>query len=236
MYFLRTSLSVTVLSFFLGTTYAQVNDPKSSSTTAPPHTITNQPAQTPCLLTVNGIVFNTCIKASRPGELSTTPESQPQDITTAPWQGKCLITINGIVYNTCSLFLSTIGDSQITVAPRNTASKTFLQGKCQTTKNGRVFNICDSPNSVPIDGSPGYRQLNAACLTTLTAREGHIVVVDCGDGFESGHPPTMTSPSSDNAKPTTVCIERRCFDVIGTFRSPASATATPTQTQLKGEL
>lgn len=283
MYFVPASLSVTVLSFFLGATYAQVNDPKSSSTiptvTVTYHTtVTNQPAQLPCLVTVNGIAFNTCVETSTPAELSTTSESQLPHITSAPLQAKkCLVTINGIVYNTCSLFLSTIGDSPITMAPRETPSNTVDQGNCLITSNGivyntcsifmstiggcpimmaprhpssntldpancfttidgRVSNTCAGANISPCESLSDCRQPNAPCLTTLTAPEGHAVVVDCGGGFESGHPSTVTSPSSPPSTPTTVCVENRCYDVIGTFGSPASANATPTQTISKGEL
>jgi hypothetical protein len=231
MYLLRASLSVTVLSFFLGTTYAQDYDPESSSIiptiTAPPHTvISNQPEQASCLLTVNGIVFNTCTEAT---ELSATSKSR---LTPVLHQAKCQVTINGHVYDTCATFTSTSGGSQITVAPRHSPSNTPEQKNCFTTIQGRVYDICDGANIL----TRGCRQLNAACLTTLTAHEGHVVVVDCGDGFQSGYPPTMTSPSSPSAEPTTVCIKNRCFDVIGTFGSPASATAIPTQTRSKDEL
>jgi hypothetical protein len=230
MYFLRASLSVTVLSFFLGATYAQDYDPESSSIiptiTAPPHTTTtNQPDQVPCLLTVNGIVVNTCVEAT---ELSTTLESRLRHVLHAV---KCETTISGKVHYTCGL--STIpADSQTTVASRHSHSNAPEQKNCFTTINGRVYDICDGANIL----TRGCRQLNAACLTTLTAHEGHVVVVDCGDGFKSGYPPTTTSPSSHSAQPTTVCIENRCFDVIGTFGSPASATAIPTHTQSKDEL
>jgi hypothetical protein len=231
MYFLRASLSVTVLSFFLGTTYAQDYDPESSSIiptiTAPSHTmITNQPEQASCLLTVNGIVINTCTEAT---ELSATPESRLPHVL---HEAKCDVTIDGHVYDTCATFTSTFGGSQITVAPRHSPSNTPEQKNCFTTIQGVVYNICSGVDIL----TRGCRQLNAACLTTLTAHEGHVVVVDCGDGFESGYPPTMTPPPSPSAEPTTVCIENRCFDVIGTFGSPASATATPTQTQSKDEL
>ena len=273
MYFLRTSLSVAVLSFFLGSTYAQVNDPKSPSTIP---TVT-APAQLPCLVTVNGIAFNTCVEASPPAELSTTSESQLPRITSAPLQANCLVTINGIVYNTCSIFLSTIGNSPITVAPqhtpsnafnqanclitsngivyntcglflstirgcpimmapRHTSSKTLDQANCFTTIDGRVSNTCAGADISPCDSLSDCRQPNAPCLTTLTAPEGHAVVVDCGGGFESGHSRTMTSPSSPPSTPTTVCAENRCYDVVGTFGSPASANATPTQTISKEEL
>jgi hypothetical protein len=276
MYFVRASLEVVALSFLLGITYAQVNDPKSSSTIPTvtalyQTTITSLPVQIPCLITVNDIAFNTCIDASTTAQSSTTSKSP---ITTGPLQKKCLVTINGIVYNTCGIFLSTIHDSPITMAPKETPSNTLEQRNCLTTENGIVYNTCGlflstirgcpmmmaprytpsdsldhattidgrvsdpcaSVDTLPCEGLPGCRQLNAPCLTTLTAPEGHTVVVDCGDGFESNHSPTMTSLSSPSSTPTTVCIENRCFDVIGTFGSPASAKATPTQTLSKGEL
>lgn len=226
---------------------------------------------------MNGIAFNTCVEASPSTELSTTPESQLPHITTAPLQAKCLVTINGIVYNTCSLFLSTIKDSPITMAPQHTPSNTFDQANCLITRDGVVYNTCGlflstirgcpimmaprhtpgntldqancfttmdgrvsdtcaGANTLPCEGLSSCREPNAPCLTTVTAPEGHVVVVDCGYGFESGHPPTMTSPSSPPSTPTTVCMENRCYDVIGTFGSPASATATPTQTLSKEEL
>jgi hypothetical protein len=226
MYFLRASLSVIVLSFFLGATYAQDYDPESSSiiptTTAPPHaTITNQ---APCGLTEGNTVFGVC------DELSTTPE------THTLLQPKCLVTINSHVFDTCSLVMTTIGDSQITMAPRYNPSTMPEEVNCITTKSGLIIYDCEAAFILPTEELSDYRQVNAACLTTLTAREGHVVIVDCGDGFESGYPPTTTSPSFRPAKPTTVCIEDRCFDVVGTFGSPASATATPTQTQSKDEL
>src|SRR5277367_1026372 len=100
MYFLRASLSVTVLSFFVGATYAQDYDPESSiipTTTAPPYTtITNQPAQPPCLFTMNGIVFDTCFEASYPAEV---PESQLPQITRTLFQSRCLVTINNHVFD-----------------------------------------------------------------------------------------------------------------------------------------
>jgi hypothetical protein len=233
MYFLRASLSLTVLIFFLGATYAQDYDPESSiipTTTAPPHTtITNQPAQAPCLFTMNGIVFDTCSKASHPAELS---ESQLPHTTPTPFHAGCLVTINNHVFDTCILSTSNIGNSQITVTPRKSSSNQPQAVNCYTTVGTKSIWTCGAAETL----TPGCRQPNAACLTTLTAHEGHVVVVDCGDGFESGHPPTMTSPSPNPAKPTTVCIENRCFDVVGTFGSPASATATPTQTQSKDEL
>ena len=233
MYFLRASLSVTVLTFFLGATYAQDYDPESSiipTTTAPPSTtITNQPAQASCLLTVNGIVLDTCLEATDPAELS---GSQLPHFTPTPLQANCWLTVDGHVFKICDLRTSKVGDSQITVAPQKSPSKTPEAANCLTTIHGKVYDICEGGDIL----TRGCRQPNAACLTTLTAHEGHVVVVDCGDGFESGHPPTMTSPSPHSAKPTTVCIENRCFDVVGTFGSPASATATPTQTQSKDEL
>ena len=181
MYFLRPSLSVTVLSFFFGATYAQDYDPESSiipTTTAPPHTMTTR-------------------------------------------QPRCLVTTGGSVRDTC-IFFSTIEDSQ-TTAPRESPGTMPEAVNCYTT---RVYDTC-----------PGHALLaHTTCLTTLTAHEGHVVVVDCGDGFESGYPPTMTLPSPHPAAPTTVCIENRCFDVIGTFGSPTSSAATPTQTQSKDEL
>jgi hypothetical protein len=231
MYFLRASLSVTVLSFFLGATYAQDYDAESTSIiptiTAPPHTtITNQPDQVPCLLTVNGVAFNTCVEAT---ELSTTPESRLHHLIR---QASCEITVNGKVYYTCTRLGTTDGGSQTTVAPRHKSSNMPEQKNCFTTIGGRVHDICNGAQIL----TRGCRQLNAACLTTLTAHEGHVVVVDCGDGFKSGHPPTMTSPSSHSAEPTTVCIKNRCFDVIGTFGSPVSATVRPTHTKSKDEL
>jgi hypothetical protein len=282
MYFVRASLSVTMLSFFLDATYAQVNDPKSSSTIPTvtalhQTTITNQPAQLPCLVTVNGIAFDTCVETSHPAELSTTSESQLPRITSAPLLENCLVTINGIVYNTCNTFVSTIGDSPITMAPQHTRSNALDQAKCIISSNGGLYNTCGlflsiirgcsimmAPRHTPsntldqancfttIDGRVSHtcagadtsaceelsdcRQLNAPCLTTLTAPEGHAVVVDCEGGFESGHPRTVTSLSPPPSSPTTVCVENRCYDVIGTFGSPASANATPTQTISKDEL
>lgn len=163
MYFLRASLSVTVLSFFFGATYTMTT--------------------------------------SQPG---------------------CLVTRSGSVKNTC-IFFSTIEHSQTTAPPRKSPGTMPEAVNCYTT---RVIYTC-----------LGHAlSAHTTCLTTLTAHEGHVVVVDCGDGFESGYPPTMTLPSPHPAAPTTVCIENRCFDVIGTFGSPASAAATPTQTQSKDEL
>jgi hypothetical protein len=224
MYFLRASLSVTVLSFFLSATYAQDYDPESSiipTTTAPPYTtIINQP---PCVFTMNGIVFDTCFEASHPAELS---ESQPPHITHTFFQPRCLVTINGHVFDTCSVFTSTIGDSKMTVAPRKSTTKLPGAVNCYTTTHGRIIDTCLRE----------ALSTHATYLTTLTAHKGDIVVVNYGDGFESGHPPTMTLTSPRPTKPTTVCIKNRCYDVIGTFGSPASATAKPTQTRSKDEL
>jgi len=233
MYFLHASLSVTVLTFLLGATYAQDYDPESSiipgTTTAPPSTtITNQPAQASCLLTMDGIVLDICVETSHPAGLS---ESQLPHITPTPLQATCWVTIDGHGYFICDN-TSIVGGSHLTVTPERSPSKSPEAANCFTTIHGKVYDICDGADI----STRGCRQLNAACLTTLTAHEGHVVVVDCGDGFESGYPPTITSPSPYPAKPTTVCIENRCFDVIGTFGSPASATATPTQTQSKDEL
>lgn len=227
MYFLRASLSVAVLNFFLGATYAQDYDPESSiipTTTAPPHTtITNQP---PCLSTINGIVFDTCPEASHPAELS---ESQPPQITHTFVQRRCQVTIDGTVRDTCSAFSSTTRNSQITAAPQKSTTKLPGAVNCYTTIHGRAYDTC------PVEAFLAH----TTYLTTLTAQKGHVVVVGCGDGFKSGHPPTMTLPSPPLTKPTTVCIKDRCFDVIGIFGSSASATAKPTkptQTKSKDEL
>jgi hypothetical protein len=212
MYFLRASLSVIVLSIFFGATCAQDYDPESSiipTATAPPYTMTaHRPG---CTVTIGGIEKDTCIYFSTIQDSQTT--APPHTMTTH--RPGCMVTTSGTVKNTC-IFFSTIEDSQTTAPPRKSPGTIPEAVNCYTT---RVINTC----------LRGALLAHTPCLTTLTAHEGHVVVVDCGDGFESGYPPTMTAP-------TTVCIENRCFDVIGTFGSPASAAATPTQTQSKDEL
>jgi len=168
---------------------------------------------------MDGIVLDICVEASHHAGRFT------------PLQATCVVTYGGHVYRICD-HAPIVRGSHLTVTPEGSPSKSPEAANCFTTIHGKVYDICDGADI----STRGCRQLNAACLTTLTAHEGHVVVVDCGDGFESGYPPTITSPSPYPAKPTTVCIENRCFDVIGTFGSPASATATPTQTQSKDEL
>jgi hypothetical protein len=225
MHFFFLSLSVTAFSFFAATR-----------------------AQAGCLQTIikNGTptVVDLCIPSPTDNSLTT---SAPQHASNSHDSlDGCLVTVtkNGIrtVLDLCGDATPSAADSQIIIGPPQPSSDT-----CRTTiidANGSPHVVgCKNPRSVAVSGitsSPtqipiNQHQSNAACLTTLTQKDGQVVVVSCGNGFASGHPPTTTI-TDPTATPTTICIEDRCFEVIGTFGSATPTSATPTPTHRNDEL
>jgi hypothetical protein len=227
MHFFFLSLSVTALSFFFAATHAQLG----------------------CIQTITKkgttSVVDLCF-ASPPDDSATTTTTQHPSISHHDSPDGCLTTVtkNGIgtVLDLCSDVATSTADLQTTTAPNDPLSDVCTttlfdaQGNPHVVECGNLHRVVvPTITSAPTQNLIIQQQFNTACLTTLTKKDGQVVVVNCGNGFAFSHPPTTTT-QGPTSTPTTICIEDRCFEVIGTFGSATPTSPTPTPTHLNDEL
>ena len=179
--------------------------------------------------------------------ISTAPQQTP--ISDPDSLAGCLqkVTRDGIVVTINICAITSTGDSSITAAPESSpTSLNHPRSDCQIIlhhADGTSTTMdCGAFPASPITRVPSqhtsisHHQFFTACLTTLVAPDGQIVVVSCGNGFDLGHPATANTPAPTST-PATICMENRCFEAVGTFGSASTTTETaPTQTHLKDEL